>query len=274
MSEYPFMVHLPDIVSESVMLKFEDAHLCHNFFLKTQLNCVDPSFITGGKDGVSKIRTDYALYTHQPQVEEEKKLGHPAGGITPGFENPELSKSVTVQVGGVAGLGSTPSTARITIEKLRFAPGETIKVNFNVDNTKCKKAIKSFKIKLLRRVQCWNAQGRKPGNKPALVHEEYLVSNKYEGGAEKTQIDKVIDFKMPEREKNVGTLNGLNPDMIPMVKQLSESVECPLFTIEYQLECFVKHQSKLEFGMGNSLTFNIKVKNSEYELPWVPDLER
>ena len=38
-----------------------------------------------------------------------------------------------------------------------------------------------------------------------------------------------------------------------MVKMLAGSMDTPLFKIEYQLDVFVKHQSKLEFGMGNSV---------------------
>ena len=46
-----------------------------------------------------------------------------------------------------------------------------------------------------------------------------------------------------------------------MVKMFTDTCENTLFKIEYQLECFVKHQSKLEFGMGNSVTFPIEIKS-------------
>lgn len=46
-----------------------------------------------------------------------------------------------------------------------------------------------------------------------------------------------------------------------MTQMLAGSIDSQLFKIEYNLDVFVKHQSKLEFGMGNSVTFPIDVKN-------------
>lgn len=58
-----------------------------------------------------------------------------------------------------------------------------------------------------------------------------------------------------------------------MVKMLAGTTETPLFKIEYQLDIFVKHQSKLEFGMGNSVFFPIDVKSNEVDLPFVAGKE-
>ena len=54
----------------------------------------------------------------------------------------------------------------------------------------------------------------------------------------------------------------------------SDSSDNPLFKIEYELHIFIKHQSKLEFGMGNSVTFPIEVKAEAYNLPWVSTKEQ
>ena len=43
----------------------------------------------------------------------------------------------------------------------------------------------------------------------------------------------------------------------------TDSSENTLFKIEHILQVFVKHQSKLEFGMGNFLTFNIEIKSGQ-----------
>ena len=77
-------------------------------------------------------------------------MSRPTGIIT----NDGLSKTITAKVGGVAGLGSSQATAIISLEKLTFAPGEQIIVKFDMDNSKCKKPVKSFKIKLKRKVSC------------------------------------------------------------------------------------------------------------------------
>lgn len=50
---------------------------------------------------------------------------------------------------------------------------------------------------------------------------------------------------------------------------LSNSVNSPLFKLEYSLHIFVKHQSKLEFGMGNLVQFPIDVKQVKVNLPYV-----
>ena len=40
---------------------------------------------------------------------------------------------------------------------------------------------------------------------------------------------------------------------------LSDSVNNSMFKIEYSIQVFIKHKSKLEFGMGNSVIFPIEV---------------
>lgn len=41
----------------------------------------------------------------------------------------------------------------------------------------------------------------------------------------------------------------------------TDSVSNSLFNVEYELHIFVKHQSKMEFGMGNSVIFPIEIKS-------------
>ena len=102
-------------------------------------------------------------------------MGHPTGNIT----NNNLSKTITAKVGGVAGLGASQARATISLEKLCFAPGEEIKVKFDMDNSKCKKPVKSFKIKLARKVSC--LAGKSGLQKPLIHSSEYLDTRKYEG---------------------------------------------------------------------------------------------
>jgi len=59
-----------------------------------------------------------------------------------------------------------------------------------------------------------------------------------------------------------------------MVKMFTDSADNTLFKIEYILDVFVKHQSKLEFGMGNSVSFPIVVKSESQNLPWVSTKEQ
>lgn len=184
----------------------------------------------------------------------------------------DLSKSLQVKVGGIAGLGSSESKSVISLTKSTFAPGEKIKVLIDHDNTGCKKAVKSFKIKLMRKINCLS--GKKEAIKPLLTSEEYLVVLKYDGCAEKVRETRTIDFELPNADKKFGSVDMLHPDIRDMVKMFTDSADNTLFTIEYTLQVFVKHQSKLEFGMGNSVEFPIDIKSKSQNIPSVASKEQ
>ena len=61
-------------------------------------------------------------------------------------------KTISADVGGCCGCYTTNSQTKVTFDKKQYFLGETAKVTINCDNTKCKKDIKSFKFKLLRRI--------------------------------------------------------------------------------------------------------------------------
>ena len=51
-------------------------------------------------------------------------------------------------------MGSSVFKADINLQKVSYAAGETMEVNINLDNSKCKKAVKVMKVKLMRKVEC------------------------------------------------------------------------------------------------------------------------
>lgn len=69
-------------------------------------------------------------------------------------------------------------------------------------------------------------------------------------------------------------MDNLHPELRHMVKMFTDSAENSLYKIEYALDVFVKHQSKLEFGMGNSVNFPIEIKSESTQLPWVASKEQ
>ena len=142
-------------------------------------------------------------------------------------------------MGGIAGLGTSESQSTITLEKNTFAPGEKIRVNIDHDNTNCKKAVKSFKIKLRRVISCLS--GKRQGSKPLLTLEEYLEAHKYDGCAEKVRETRTIEFMVPDHEKKFGNMDQLHPELRNMVKLFTDSADNSLFKIEYILQVFVKH---------------------------------
>lgn len=66
----------------------------------------------------------------------------------------------------------------------------------------------------------------------------------------------------------------MHPELRHMVKMFTDSTSSALFKVEYILDVFVKHQSKLEFGMGNNVSFPIFVNSQEQNLPWVSTKEQ
>ena len=61
-----------------------------------------------------------------------------------------------------------------------------------MDNTKCKKAVKSYKLKLKRVVQCLS--GKKGVGRPLLTDEDYILALKFDGCAEQVRDTRTIEF--------------------------------------------------------------------------------
>ena len=94
-----------------------------------------------------------------------------------------------------------------------------------------------------------------------LEQIEYIQALKYDGCAEKIREERTIEFQIPITDKKFGTVENLHPELRHMVKMFTDSVSNSLFNVEYELHIFVKHQSKMEFGMGNSVIFPIEIKS-------------
>ena len=62
----------------------------------------------------------------------------------------EQSFNITHKTGGVFGIGKSESRTEIIFEKKEYFAGDECKVKIVCDNSKCSKAIKSFKFKLER----------------------------------------------------------------------------------------------------------------------------
>jgi sporulation-control protein spo0M len=56
-----------------------------------------------------------------------------------------------MKLGGFIGIGTKLVEANFGLDKTRFYPGEEVKLIVDLDNRKCSKDVKSYKIKLWRR---------------------------------------------------------------------------------------------------------------------------
>ena len=66
----------------------------------------------------------------------------------------------------------------------------------------------------------------------------------------------------------------MHSELRHMVKMFTDTSDTSLFKVEYSLHVFVKHQSKLEFGMGNFVSFPIEIYHEQQNLPWVSTKEQ
>ena len=274
--EYPFELFIPAWLNESVMLQADDNNLSLTFYLTSQIDARSSEGLAQAESNTSKLRTDTTLYLYKPvgegeEAEEAKaELRISLTGASMNAESPSdahLSKSMHVKVAGVAGLGSSDVSAHVSIEKDVFQPGELINITVDVDNSKCRKRVKSYKFKLNRRYECYQGNGVKA---PILTKEEYLSEHKTDGGCAAKEREKVsFVFQIPQQDTKFGKVDNLHPDLRQMVKMFSTSISGDLFHISYHLDVFVKHDSWNEFGMGNYVSFPITIVSPERDLPFM-----
>ena len=154
-------------------------------------------------------------------------------------------------------------SAMVSIEKTVFKPGETIQVRIDIDNSNCKKDVKSFKTKLVRKVQFFGGKEQGPGvvSKPIIDDKEIIVALKHPGIPAHSNEIKTVELQIPMEDKDIGSTAGMHRDLQMMTTMFSETVHNQMFKVEYHLEVYVKHQSKLEFGKGNAVDFPIIIRN-------------
>lgn len=117
----------------------------------------------------------------------------------------QLTQQLKCKIGGVVGLGSSEATANISLTKNIFAANEEILVNINIDNSKCKKPVKNISAHLMRTVECLS-QGQQLWKK-----EHELGQQEIPGCAEKVVEQKVLRFRVPNYEQNLGAQQILQP---------------------------------------------------------------
>ena len=113
-----------------------------------------------------------------------------------------------MKVGGIAGIGATDASAKVSLQKTDFHVGEGINVHIEMDNTACSKPVKSYKFKLRRVIKCL---GRKQA--VHLEKEEYLITIKEPGCEPKMQDTKDYTLEIPVNDKSYGKTDTLHPEL-------------------------------------------------------------
>ena len=104
------------------------------------------------KQGVTMVESQKMLHTRRITV------------ITPEFSAPILNQiieiSSKIKSMGLMGAGTCSYVCKF--EKDVLYPKDMIKLNVDINNSKCSKKIEKYKIKLLRRTQVFNLKNSKP----------------------------------------------------------------------------------------------------------------
>lgn len=159
-----------------------------------------------------------------------------------------FQQELKLEIGGVFGLGAKVCKTTIYLEKNEFYAGEKIPVRIVCDNTKCEKAVKSFKFKLFRRYQCIHFPSRQVSHGAG-----YLFNNKEPGINGGEQIDKVFEVQLPENN-----FSSYKQDE-KIVDRAGTSYVGNFYYIDFDLNVFVKHDAWNEFGEGASVSFPLRI---------------
>lgn len=108
---------------------------------------------------------------------------------------PKLTQKLSSKIGGVLGLGAQKMECNITIEKEHFVPKEKAQIIFEINNSQCSKAVKSFKVKVFREIKV------KKGPRTIYLKGEYIKQMK-SGTDIKAKTTAVVPlfFQMPSAE--------------------------------------------------------------------------
>ena len=161
----------------------------------------------------------------------------------------------------------------ISLKKDQFEPNEEIFINFNIDNSKCGRDVKSFKAKLNREIVVFKEKGKKA---PIFSKNEYLIEQKQPVDVKaKSKSEKSIIFKLPAEEKaeKTGPLDAMHPTLQLLTKTFSVSQSRGIFMIKYKLDLFIKHKSMTEFGQGNFVSFPIIVRSVAHNIRVLKDYQ-
>ena len=67
----------------------------------------------------------------------------------------------------------------------------------------------------------------------------------------------LLEFKIPLKDEDLETKLEMRHDLQAMARSFSPTTFNALFSIEYELEIFIKHKSKTEQGKGRVVRFPI-----------------
>ena len=190
--------------------------------------------------GLSLVRHERPIVIAQPNIREPQR---------------NISETLTSEIGGFIGIGKTTSTSTIMLSKDQFFAGEQLNVTIDCDNSRCSKAIKSFKIKVQRNLLALGYNGDFTNQKKYI--KEYRSNEGCEANANR-QITLNLQLPFDDDEENEllkarpylkqSLQTQVSQDEQDVLKVISPSMMGQIVSIFYELHVFVKHSAWNEFG--------------------------
>jgi hypothetical protein len=158
--------------------------------LYSQIVPLDDSDWADKKKEISKLRAEKYLVILNPMTSVPKP--------------PSFSHTMVKKVGGVMGMGASEYTCEIVFDRNFYTVGDTVRVLFKCDNSLCKIAVKSFKLKLKRKftVTYWSSLDLKKDLnsefKDSRSASTYIVEIKIDGCKAGEKVERTVEFNIPE----------------------------------------------------------------------------
>jgi hypothetical protein len=146
------------------------------------------------------------------------------------------------------------------IERDEYYSGETIKAKLLCDNSKCKKAIKSFKIVLIRKIYASGFDDKETEQTKVVKEFKDVMGCSAKG---KIEID--LEMKIPEKDHQVVCFSVF-PEEEPMWVAFSCTVFGQIIKVTYLLKVLIKHDAWNVIGEGDSITMPVKIMHKDFNL--------
>ena len=260
-AKYPFVLQIPSWLPSSLVLTHDkkDTDIIVEYYLVAEYIPLDPkNYINCAlTPPARKHHPRWGPYWLERKIELSRISGTRLVNIYAKpllFKPEEVEVPLSVKVGGLFGFGMSTSDAKVRFPKQHFHFGETIKINFSIDNTDCSKAVSKVKVKLYRRFTTRTTLYFDP---QICFNDDYILAQKYPGCPAKQKSDYLeCTFTFPiEEDVTEDSKSRLHVDQLHNL--LAPSFSGKNFAVEYYLKCFIKYDSWNEFGEGKSIIFPI-----------------
>jgi hypothetical protein len=169
-----------------------------------------------------------------------------------------LSQRLETKI-GLMGMGGHSKT-EVIFERNQYYLGQTINVKVLCDNSMCGTPIKSFKIKLKRKVFVNGLREKEP---QSIKTSKYLIQHKDvdHGCGPKSKCERNLTVEIPLKDPDFPEMidSKLNEAELGLASQMQPSRNGHLWNVIYSVKIFVKHDSLTQRGEGECITLPIKV---------------